>query len=238
MHVIYLDDSRDEELVVFSALMVRANNWSAAFQEVRDFRRELKRDYGIYVYKELHAWEFVSGRGKISDQVVTKFDRSEIFKQALILMASLPSVEILNAVFPKGHITIAFERLLNRLNRSLQSHDSYGFLISDEGSEPAYTKLVRRMAVYNPIPSRFGVWPGSQTYKNIPLDRFVEDIFFKKSSQSYFLQLVDFVAYALLRRERPVPSKTKYGIDQAFLALEPILNMKANQRDPYGIIRP
>lgn len=55
MHVIYLDDSRDEELVVFSALMVRANNWSAAFQEVRDFRRELKRDYGIYVYKELHA---------------------------------------------------------------------------------------------------------------------------------------------------------------------------------------
>jgi len=237
MYIIYIDDSRDEELVTFSALMIRADEWLPAFQIVRDFRRELKQNHGIYVYKELHAWKFVSGRGKISDRVVTKFKRSEIFKETLRLTASLPSAEMLNVVFPKGYSMTAFERLLNRLNRSLQSHDSYGFLVSDEGSEAAYTRLVRKMAIYNPIPSRFGVWPGREVYKNIQLDRFVEDIFFKKSSQSYFLQLVDFAAYALLRRERPIASKTKYGIDQAFLALEPILNKKASYKDPLGIIR-
>ncbi len=32
----------------------------------------------------------------------------------------------------------------------------------------------------------------------------------------------DFCAYALLRQERPIASKTKYGLDQAFNLLEPI----------------
>lgn len=95
------------------------------------------------------------------------------------------------------------------------------------------------MGVYNPIPSRFGVWTdtGLPT-KNIPIDRIIEDPFFKKSEQSYFIQLTDFCAYALLRRERPVPSKTKYGIDQAFNLLSPILVREASTRDPEGIIRP
>jgi len=238
MHIIYIDDSRDEKLVTFSTLMIQADNWLPAFQMVRDFRRELKQNYGIYVYKELHAWKFVSGRGKISDRVVTKFERSEIFKEALRRTARLPSAEMLTAAFPRGALLTAFERLLNRLNRSLQNHNSYGFLVSDEGSEGAYTRLVRKMAVYNPIASRFGVWLDGQPFKNIPLDRLVEDIFFKKSSQSYFLQLVDFAAYALLRRERPIASKTKYGIDVAFYALDPILNKMASPRDRYGIIQP
>jgi len=50
--------------------------------------------------------------------------------------------------------------------------------------------------------------------------------------------LVDFAAYALLRRERPIPSKTKYGLDQSFSILSPILAREARPRDPDGIIRP
>ncbi|WP_456332469.1 DUF3800 domain-containing protein [Fervidibacter sacchari] len=60
----------------------------------------------------------------------------------------------------------------------------------------------------------------------------------KDSRQSYFIQLVDFCAYALLRRERPIPSKTKYGLDKAFNLLSPILVREANKDDPDGIIRP
>ena len=64
MHLIYVDDSRDTELCVFSALAVPVDQWRGAFQQVREFRRQLRRTYGIYVYKELHAWKFVSGRAK------------------------------------------------------------------------------------------------------------------------------------------------------------------------------
>lgn len=95
------------------------------------------------------------------------------------------------------------------------------------------------MGRFNPIPSRFGTWLDTgQNYRNIPIDRIVEDPFFKKSDQSYFIQLVDFAAYALLRRERPIASKTKYGIDKIFNELSDILVREARPRDPNGIIRP
>jgi len=97
----------------------------------------------------------------------------------------------------------------------------------------------QELYVYNPVPGRVGVWRDTgQSWKNVPLDRVVEDPFFKDSAQSYFVQLVDLSAYALLRRERPIPSKTKYGLDTAFNILSPILVREARPRDPDGIIRP
>jgi len=239
MHLIYVDDSRDEELCVFSALALPVDQWHEAFGQVRQFRRDLKRAYGIYVHKELHAWKFVSGRGQISDHIVTKSQRCTIFNQTLKVVTGLPGARLFNAVFPHKEDEKAFEWMLNRINRTLQAWGSHGVLVCDEGKEITYTRLVRRMYVFNPIPSQFGTWPDTDEFwKNIPLDRIVEDPFFKESSQSYFIQLVDFAAYALLRRERPIPSKTKYGLDQSFSILSPILAREARPRDPDGIIRP
>ena len=166
MHLIYMDDSRDEQLCVFSALVVPEDRWQDAFAQVRQFRRDLKNTDTIYVYTELHAWKFVSGRGRISDRAVPKGRRCQIFKEALQMIAGLPEVRLFNAVFPAKQDERAFERLLNGI------------------------------------------------------------------------QLVDFCAYALLRGERPIPSKTKYGLNQAFQLLNPILVLEASTRDPEGIIRP
>lgn len=114
MHLIYIDDSRDEELCVFSALALPVDQWHEAFRQMRQFRRDLKRDYGIYVYKELHAWKFVSGRGHISDRIVTKSQRCAIFNQALTVGAELPGARLFNAVFPRKEDEKAFEWMLNR----------------------------------------------------------------------------------------------------------------------------
>ena len=54
-----------------------------------------------------------------------------------------------------------------------------------------------------------------QASQNEAIDRILEDPFFKQSDQSYFIQLSDFCAYALLRQEHPIESKTKYGIKKA-----------------------
>jgi hypothetical protein len=239
MHLIYIDDSRDEKLCVFSALAADVTQWRNVFECVRRFRRGLRKRYGIYVYKEFHAWKFVSGRGNISDRVVTKRRRCEIFAETLTMMAQLPGVRMFNACFPRKADLRALERLTNRIDRTLRAWESHGLLISDQGKELDYTRLVRRMTVFNPIPSQYGGWAGTgQLTRNIPIRRIVEDMFFKDSSQSYFIQLVDFAAYALLRRERPVPSKTRYGLHTAFDVLDPILVKEATQYDPQGIIRP
>ncbi len=239
MHLIYIDGSGDEQLCIFSCLALPIDQWHNAFRQVREFRRELRRAYGIYVYKELHAWKFVSGRGRPSDRIVTKGQRAAIFKETLKVMAQLPGARLFNTVFPRKQDERAFEWTLNRINRTLKAWGSYTILVCDEGKETAYTRLVRRMYVYNPIPSQYGVWQDTgQSWKNIPLDRVIEDPFFKESAQSYFVQLVDFSAYALLRRERPIPSKTRYGLDTAFNILDPILVREARRGDPEGIIRP
>lgn len=239
LHLIYIDDSADEALAIYSALAIPATQWRTAFQKVRQFRQDLRRTHGIYLFKELHAWKFVSGRGQISNRTVTKYERAGIFGQTLDLMTQLPGAQLFNAAFPKAGQAIAFERLLNRVNRALQGWNSHGVLICDQGNEAAFTRLVRRMGVYNPVPSRRGVWEDTgSTWKNMPIDRIIEDPFFKASDQSYFIQLCDFAAYALLRRERPLASKTRYGLDQAFARVSPILVRKASAKDPEGIIRP
>jgi len=180
MHLIYIDDSRDEHACVFSALAIPADQWRAAFQKVRQFRRDLKKSDGIYVYQELHAWKFVSGRGNIADRVVPKGRRCQIFKDALQTMAGLPGARLFNAVFPAKEDERAFEWLVNRINRTMQAWDSRAILICDEGKEAAFTRLTRRMGVYNPIPSRFGVWRDTgATAKNIPIERIIEDPFFQ-----------------------------------------------------------
>jgi hypothetical protein len=238
MHLVYIDDSRDEELCVFVALLVPATQWRQCFEELRNFRRMLKQRHGIYVHVELHAWKFVSGRGRISPRVVSKRSRVSIFQDLLRLTAQLPGARLIAAVFPAKKEVRAFERLLNRINRTMEAWDSHAILIIDQGKEPIYTRLARRMHVYNPIPSRYGAWSDGSRTRNIPIDRILEDPFFKDSSRSYFIQVADFCAYALLRRERPIANKTKYGLDRAFALLQPILVREASSRDPEGIIRP
>ncbi len=75
--------------------------------------------------------------------------------------------------------------------------------------------------------------------KNIPLDNILEDIMFRDSAKSYFIQLVDFCAYALFRSEHPLVSKTKYGLDQAFQELHGICIPECFSKDPkkLGVIR-
>jgi len=98
MHLVYLDDSRDERLAVATALVIPADQWNVAFADVRRWRRDLKTSDGIYVYKEFHATDFVAGRGRLSTGTVGKYRRSQIFREALDLVAKLPGASLFNCV--------------------------------------------------------------------------------------------------------------------------------------------
>ncbi len=237
-YIVYIDDSGDESLAIFSAIAVPIDLWSLTFERLREFRSSLRKSDGIFVYKELHAWKFISGRGHISDQIVAKGRRCQIFKESLELLADLKGSRVFNVVFPSGYKDRAFERLLNRINRTMEAWSSHAIIICDEGDEIKFTQLVRKMRVYNPVQSNIGIWHDTgSTTRNIPINRIVEDPIFKKSQSSYFIQMADFTAYALLRKENPLSSKSKYGIDTAFRVLTPILVKDANRKDPDGIIR-
>lgn len=227
MHLIYLDDSYDDQQIkdgkcAFSALTIPVKNWNETFQFVKKLRQNLKQSDGIYTKKELHAWKFVSGRGDIAERIVSKARRCQIYKDILIAISSLPGLKLFTSVQPTALKDRAFERLLNRLNTTLTHWDSYGILICDEGNEVQHTRMIRKMKVFNPIPSQFGQWDDGKSVKSIPLDRIIEDPFFKNSEHSYFIQMVDFCAYAGLRYVSQLESKNKYGLHQAYELLKPI----------------
>jgi hypothetical protein len=126
--------------------------------------------------------------------------------------------------------------MLNRLNRALREWGSYAVCVSDEGKD--YTRLTRRMGVFNYIPSMYGGWPEGQT-KNIPVDRLIDDFFYRRSQDSYFIQIVDLCVYGLLRSEKELESKNALGIHEAFGLLEPICQKECTRNDHrnLGIIR-
>jgi hypothetical protein len=105
---------------------------------------------------------------------------------------------------------------------------SRALIISDEGK--SFDAMVRRLRRYNPIPSRFG---GPPLHR--PLDRIIEDLVYRKSERSLFIQAADFCAYSLLRMEAPTPAIIKRGLSEAFMVLEPVLEKRAYAGDPRGL---
>jgi hypothetical protein len=241
MFLAYLDDSRDPQTCVVCALLVPADGWKSLFGAIKAFRSDLKASDGLFTRKEWHATEFVSGHGRIADRVISKGRRAQIFGDALSLLGGFKSsnVWLIAAVLPRKLELRAYERVLNRINKTMETWSDTALMIWDQGKDKEYRRLSRKMAVYNYIPSKYGQWAETgRLTKNIPLDFILEDPIFKDSAESYFLQMVDFCAYALLRRESPLASKTKYGYDTVFAKVAPILFPGANTKDPEGIIRP
>lgn len=237
MWIAYIDESKDEnKFFIYSALVVRAERWPAAFASIKAFRAKLRATHGIYIKKELHASKFAAGKGAISDRPLSKVQRAAIFRECLEYAATCGKFSLISSANTVE--LYAFERLMNRLNRTAKAKDEQIILVCDEGEEARLTKRIRKMRAVNFIPSRYGSWPSTKD-ANIPLDRFIEDPFFKDSATSYFIQLVDFCAYALMRMERPIESKSLLGYNTAYEILKPIAFKKANMQDwrGLGIIR-
>ncbi|WP_421882174.1 DUF3800 domain-containing protein [Pacificispira sp.] len=235
MHLVYIDDAKDDRLACFSAIVIPEDKWQDALVHMVEMRRALWESDNIYKTKEVHATEWVGGRGRVSPRYVPKGARVRLFNYILSSVALLPGAQLFNAAARRRDEDRLFEFLLNRINVNMSKSSSRAMLISDEGK--SYDSLLRRMRHHNYIPSQYGAWnPGSYT-KNIQINRIVEDISYRDSARSLFIQAADCCAYALLRRENPIPSKIKYGLHRSFYICEPIMVKQASGRDPHGVIR-
>ena len=273
----YVDESYDKHRFCLSAIGIRHSEWHECINRVRKHRKILREDFGIFLRKEIHAHEFVNGRGRISDQIIGKHVRSRIFDGLLRAVAELPQVMIINVCLEvsgrRDPQLDAWDRLINRIERTmlgmeqrelpkrrdlidkipatypeterenlerrLNNYRARAVIFADEGRENEITKIIRKMSVFNPVPSRFGQWQNGGGAQNIPVAHLIEDPVFKKSHQSYFIQLADCVAYALLKREStPTPNIQRYGVHKMFAdRLSGVCFKDASPRDPLGIVR-
>ena len=235
MHFVYIDDSKDEKLACFSGLSIPEDNWHRSIDALLDMRRSMRDSDEIFVRREIHATDWVGGRGRIAPHFVPKGARARLFDFALSSVALLPGAQLFNAAVPKAEEERAFEWMINRIHVNMRKSGSRALLISDEGKN--YDAMLRRMRRFNYIPSKYGAWEDGSFAKNITANRILDDIVYRDSKRSLFIQMADCCAYALLRRENPIASKSKYGLDKSFYLLEPIMVKAANGKDQFGIIR-
>lgn len=237
MHLVYIDDSKDNKSICFSGIMLPAERWLEAFDFLISMRGEMKKSHGIYTRTELHATDWLGGRGNVAPKTVVRTERVKLFNYVLEQIVKLPDVCILNAHGPRAAEDELFKRLMQRIENTAKARGSRALVISDEGKN--YDFLLRKMRRHNYIPSALGSWANGSTSKNIPAKHLIEDIVYRDSKRSLFIQAADFCAFSLLRFEGPTPKAIKMGFDQSFLKLEPALLKIAFKADPHklGIIR-
>lgn len=88
------------------------------------------------------------------------------------------------------------------------------------------------MRYSNYVSSHYADQPHNATIKYI-----IEDLFERASKDSYFIQTVDLISHLLYRKEFPKGSLKKWGIENYFDRIDPILLKKASKNDPFGIVR-
>jgi hypothetical protein len=233
MHFVYVDDSKDSAYACYSALIVPADKWPDSLNALLGIRKAMNTTDGIYVRKELHATDWNAGKGWIAPTAIPKQRRADLFAYWVAGITLLPGVQLINAAVHPLEEARAFEWMLNRINVNMSKAGSQALVFSDEGKN--YDPLLRRMRRFNYIPSRLGSWGNGAISKNITVDRILEDLIYRNSGRSLFIQAADACAYSLLRFLNPVPSKTALGLDRTFAILEPILVKAANHRDPLGL---
>jgi hypothetical protein len=234
MHLIYIDDSYENPKQTYAAIAVPASGWRTSFTVILQWRRALKRSDGILVSREFHATDFVAGRGRLGPNMVPKGRRCAIFREAFTLLNGMEGIRVFSSC-RTSRPEWAFERLITRIHKTMETWDSHAVLICDEGKEADFTRLLRKLGTYNPVPVYIGL--RQLEVQNLATVRILEDPFFKESSRSFFVQMADFVAYGLLRREKHLESKNRYGLHECFDLLPDVVVRIASIHDQMGVIR-
>lgn len=110
----------------------------------------------------------------------------------------------------------------------------YGMVITDATSGSKLMRLMRRMAVYNPVPSTAFFGGGT---RNIPIVRIIEDPSGRDSAESLPIQVCDVAAYFLKQSLDPSGYIRRKHASGYFTRLAPVLNVHASRTDRLGVVR-
>lgn len=178
-------------------------------------------NYSDHADPQMTAWDRLINR---IERTLLEAERKELPKRKQLLLN-------LKSSLSSDEFAYVEKRMLDYSPRAI--------VIADEGRELQIQRAIRKMHVFNPIPSQFGSWDDGRKSRSITIERVIEDPVFKQSDKSYFIQLADCVAYALLKKEtEPVERIRKYGIQMMFDAnLSGVCFRKASTSDPLGIVR-
>jgi hypothetical protein len=188
-------------------VIVDGSRWPEIFDNMIEYRRYLKKEFQIPVRAEIKANYLLYNGGVFFKLKLSERARFRVYRGLMRLQQKL-GVRAFAVVIQKAKISksslnardVAWEYLLQRLERLSTTEDTPIMLLHDEGEGPTVRALARKARRIGTAGSAFGT--GSL---NVPCRRLIDDPVSRNSKESYFLQLADLTAYAAFRRIHPPP---------------------------------
>lgn len=219
---IYADESDDKTRFVLAFLNVPtadivepesewdalrlSNLWDDNFNRVVIWRQYLRDKYGIPIAKELKGRKLAKGQNRYKKGKEPLYGPPAVraYKDALGQLSFLPDQSIFSICATRGYNLYGYYKLEASLNAAFQRIETQNkkmgqrsLLMFDEG-HGEYRTLFRKACRYLPTGSRMGHWTDGRSTVNKPLTTTIEDVNFKDSRQSHFIQIADLIAYATL----------------------------------------
>ena len=201
-YLVYFDETGDDgittassDVFVLTSMYIKIEDWQKNFNIIKNYRKRLKQEFGFPISEELHTKHLVRDKGLYRPYNWSNEQRVKILSIFTQCVAKL-DVKIINVIIDKNNIkTSDYSVLKNALTYNIQriendSDNKWHYLvITDKGRLAPMRKTAREIRAYNPISSHFG------GYTNSPIKCLVEDIMEKDSSESYFIQMCDFISF-------------------------------------------
>lgn len=251
----YIDESTDPDFFAMSAISVpflRQHDgtwtlvWEDHFEGIRDWRRELRKQHGVPVAKELKGTKLVAGRGRYASGTHQLSPAAGVaaYRWALSNIGFLQPDSIISVCGRKtsqlyGHsrLEAALYALLQRMRTAMDKTRRNAFVFFDEG-HGEYRSLYRKARVFLHTGSNIGSWSGGKTVKNLPLEMFTKDANIKQSGHCFYTQLADLLSFGVLAKVRhengklPAP-QIPLGTHSLYDSVPSVvLNLKAAAEDP------
>lgn len=255
-YLVYFDETGDDgantlssKQFVLTSVYLDINIWQDTFNYIREFRKEIKEKYGLHVTEEIHTKHLVRDKGMYRKYGWGDEQRRQLLIDLTKHISSL-DIKAINVIIDKENIKVAdYQVLKNALTYNIQriENDSAGkwnyLIITDEGRLAPMRKTAREIRAYNPIQSHYG------GYQNVPIKGLVEDIMSKESTESYFIQICDFISfftdlyYRVVDKKEQLPKRVERIVDESFIRRVMatfrdggILNLKASSAHPFGFV--
>lgn len=256
MYLAYFDESGDDgypkyssELFVLTSGYLHHQKWQEIYNSIKEFRKQLKQDFGIPIKLEFKAREFILNKKPYRDLNISDDNRKKILGITADFLGSI-DIKFINVVINKKKIprqeypvlenTVKFN--IQRIENDLTIDPLNKFLIiTDEGRVGKMRHITRKIQRINIIPSKFI----GRYRKEIKL--LIEDPLPKKSQESYFIQMCDFVAFLVylygIKKfslgkwpNRLSPVLNEIELIEIMNKIKPALNLKATSSNEYGIV--
>jgi Protein of unknown function (DUF3800) len=186
-------------------VLIDADLWPTAFDEMLAFRRRLRSSFGLPMRAEVKANYLLRNSGDLRPVNLGPGARRVIFRAHMRMLELLPARAFAIVVDKRqqprasaDYFNLAWEGLLQRLERTSTKERATFAVFHDEGEDDAIRRWVRRSRRYLTSGSAYGT--GSFTYAARLL---VDDPVPRRSTQSYLVQMADLVAYAAFRAVIP-----------------------------------